>query len=138
MKSKNLHVRIEGGRSARPWSWAPALVWVGVLFFASSLPGTAFPKVGWPLADKAVHLGLYGVLGALVVLGARRAWPNFGMIRLVVRSVLIATTFGLSDEIHQLFVPFRSFDLWDLLADTLGAALGSVFVTRFLVGFRQR
>jgi VanZ family protein len=40
---------------------------------------------------------------------------------------LSAALFGLSDEIHQSFVPFRTADAWDVLADALGAALGVGF-----------
>ena len=36
---------------------------------------------------------------------------------------LCAVVFGISDEIHQWFVPNRQADIWDLLADTLGATL---------------
>jgi VanZ family protein len=33
--------------------------------------------------------------------------------------------YGLGDEVHQLFVPGRLFDLADLAADAAGGALGS-------------
>ncbi|MBP8105542.1 MAG: VanZ family protein, partial [Nitrospira sp.] len=33
--------------------------------------------------------------------------------------------YGLSDEIHQLFVPLRQGDPLDLVADSVGAALGA-------------
>lgn len=138
MKSKNLHVRDLPSRLSHLRSWAPALGWAAILFIASSIPGTAYPKVGWPLADKAVHLGLYGFLGGLVAIGARSSWPDLSTAQRVIRCVLITAAYGLSDELHQLFVPFRSFDLWDLLADTIGAAIGAAIVTRFLEGPRQR
>jgi len=34
--------------------------------------------------------------------------------------------YGLADELHQLLVPARVFDGWDLAADALGAAFGAV------------
>jgi len=37
--------------------------------------------------------------------------------------VLIGTLYGISDEIHQFFVPFRSPSATDLLADFLGLIL---------------
>ena len=42
-------------------------------------------------------------------------------------AVLSAVLFGLTDEIHQSYVPSRTADGWDLLADALGAAMGVGF-----------
>ena len=42
-------------------------------------------------------------------------------------------TYGVTDEWHQAFVPFREPDRWDLAADllgTLGSVLASVWVDR--------
>jgi VanZ family protein len=41
--------------------------------------------------------------------------------------VLSTALYGLSDEVHQYFVPFRTADPLDLLADALGGALGVLF-----------
>ena len=40
-------------------------------------------------------------------------------------ATLFAMTYGLSDEFHQLFVPGRSAELYDALADTIGGFLGA-------------
>ena len=37
---------------------------------------------------------------------------------------LLGVLFGFSDEIHQLFVPLRQFEIADFLVDTLGIILG--------------
>ena len=39
-------------------------------------------------------------------------------------AVGLTTAFGASDELHQLFVPGRSADVHDLVADATGAAAG--------------
>lgn len=39
-------------------------------------------------------------------------------------AILLATLYGVTDEFHQLFVPGRSADRYDVLADCLGASLG--------------
>jgi VanZ family protein len=41
--------------------------------------------------------------------------------------VLSTALFGLSDEIHQSFVAFRTADAWDVLADAIGGAIGVGF-----------
>lgn len=142
MKSKNLHVvqerSVDGqgpnaGRAHWPrrWLWWTAPVaWAGLLFVASSFPGRAYPEVTFAAADKLVHLGIYGVLGALL---ARAAWSNLRGTtgRQWAWSTGIATLYGATDELHQLFVPNRSADVRDLLADALGAALGAAAVLAF-------
>lgn len=40
--------------------------------------------------------------------------------------VLITSTYGIIDEIHQSFVPGRSCSIFDWIADTGGAILGAL------------
>ena len=40
-------------------------------------------------------------------------------------AVILAALYGLSDEIHQAFVPGRMADPWDWMADGFGAAIGA-------------
>jgi len=42
----------------------------------------------------------------------------------LILSVLLSALFGISDEIHQSFVPFRTADPMDVLADILGSIAG--------------
>ena len=55
----------------------------------------------------------YGVLAALLLRATGKA-PL---------SLLIAGLYGVSDEVHQHFVPGRSASAWDALADVLGAGI---------------
>ena len=72
-------------------------------------------------ADKAGHLAMYGVLGWLTM----RAALAPGQRRRVALVALVAiSSFGALDEWHQQFVPGRSQDRADWLADTVGAGLG--------------
>ena len=48
----------------------------------------------------------------------------FNVKRSFTFSFLIGSIYGLSDEIHQLFVPYRGFSLFDILADVMGCLLG--------------
>ena len=64
---------------------------------------------------------MYGVLAFLALRAAVPARP----LRRAVAAVLVgASAFGSADEWHQQFVPGRSQDGADWLADTLGAASG--------------
>jgi VanZ family protein len=37
----------------------------------------------------------------------------------------IGSAYGILDEVHQFFVPGRDCNVWDWIADTLGAVIGA-------------
>lgn len=130
MKSNNLHVRqieTEAVVSEKPdrWWWLAPVLWALLLFVASSIPGTSYPEVSFHYADKLVHVFVYGTLGGLLALAAAKTKP-WTALRVWLFAVGVSTVYGGTDELHQLFVPNRSADLRDLLADTVGAAVGAV------------
>ena len=49
-------------------------------------------------------------------------WHSLRMLALL--SILSASLYGISDEIHQYFVPFREADIFDGIADIIGAICG--------------
>lgn len=73
--------------------------------------------------DKVVHLFLYATLAWLVIdaLPASNAWTPRRM-RQMLLVVAGTSAFGWVDEWHQQFIPGRSRDTRDWLADTAGAA----------------
>jgi len=50
---------------------------------------------------------------------------------MVMLSVLLSCLYGISDEIHQHFVPYRDADVMDVLADTIGGIMGVYIYQRF-------
>lgn len=87
-----------------------ALAWAGLIFWLSSRP--SLPAPGFPLSDKVFHFAAYFVLGlALSLAGLRPA-----------AATAAGWAYGASDEVHQRFVPGRSADPLDWLADALGVA----------------
>ncbi len=112
--------------------WLPLLVYLALIFTQSAFPA---PQTGLkiPHLDKGVHAAIYSLLGILFCRAYGRTWPRMGPRWLMIVSILSATVFGLSDEIHQYFVPYRSADRMDLLADFLGSAVG-VFIYRHAIG----
>jgi VanZ family protein len=104
------------------WFQLPAVLWALLIFGSSSVPGWVFPHVNIPHLDKVVHFFYYFVF-ALLVARASRHQSRFDDLRRfsLVLSFLLATAYGVSDEVHQLFVPDRTADPQDLLADMAGA-----------------
>jgi VanZ family protein len=111
------------GMRSRLAAWWPVGLWAAAIFGLSSVPGTRLPTIDVAQSDKIVHALLYAVLGALilralVVSGRAPGWSNLAI------AILLATAYGISDEIHQLWTPHRSADWRDVVADVLGAAMG--------------
>jgi VanZ family protein len=101
------------------------LAWAVVIFGLSSIPGNALPKVPGAQTDKLVHGIIYLVLG-LVCGRALAATTGLAAGRRVALAFLLATAYGVTDELHQLFTPRRSCDWHDVVADAVGGLLGAV------------
>ena len=100
---------------AKRWFyWIPAVAYMGLIFFLSSQSFLSTP-LEFPNVDKVLHMGEYGVLSCLLMLAGLRPWPAFAA----------AAAYGVSDEIHQGFVPGRDASAWDWAADASGAFLAS-------------
>jgi VanZ family protein len=75
--------------------------------------------------DKLQHLLAYAVLAAALGLWISPAfWKRRPRAALCIVS-LIGAVYGVIDEIHQYFVPGRDCNIWDWLADALGAGIGA-------------
>lgn len=102
------------------WFWLPPLAWMGTLFYLSAQPDIPCPP--GPLLQKLYERGGhalgYAILAWLYLRALRRTIHNGVVLRLV--SAGLAVIYALSDEYHQTFVPGRSGELADLLADGMG------------------
>ena len=81
---------------------------------------------GIPNFDKLVHFGLYAGEGFLFYRAVR--WPGragFSLARVLVIVGAMAV-FGTVDEVHQTWIPGRSCDPADAVADSVGAGVGAL------------
>jgi VanZ family protein len=103
------------------WRWlAPLCVVVGILVITSLPHPPAMPGQ----SDKLVHGGAYALLGASV------AWAALPQsFKTVAVLAMLVSLFGAVDEWHQQFIPNRSMDTRDWLADTIGGSLGLTLMT---------
>ena len=114
--------------SLRPFLvyWLPVIIYAGTIVIASSMsaPQNFFP--GWvgELNDKIIHMLEYAILAILCY----RAFLHAGGPQLAefpgMLAIVATVLFGVSDEIHQSFVPLRHADPWDLVANAGGAVMG--------------
>lgn len=102
----------------------PPLIWLIVIWTASSIPAQKMSPVNILGADKLLHLGQYLILSLLVnhsltTLGARRSIVPWVYL-------LLLASAGL-DEWHQCLIPERSVTIWDFIANGIGLGIGFGF-----------
>jgi len=107
--------------------WLPVVAYAGLIFYLSSLskPEEYLPSVLAELGDKVLHAVEYGLLGALCYRAFRHganAWAARYAWQL---AIIAAAVYGVTDEVHQAFVPLRDADVLDFLMDGIGAAIGA-------------
>jgi VanZ family protein len=108
----------------------PIFVWAIIIFWLSTLSKLPYVKTPIIAADKLAHITVYFIFCLL----SRRAL--FFQISLpflkkwsLVCAFILTCLYGYLDEVHQLFVPGRMYDYYDMLADAFGALL---FIVLFM------
>ncbi|MGN0777236.1 MAG: VanZ family protein [Candidatus Ventricola sp.] len=128
-------------------AWLSALVWMGVIFFMSAMPGDVSGEQSGRLVQlvlsaaaflfgedaaagvsadtihllvrKGAHMAEYAILFLLY----RRALIKSGARRPGVTALCLCACYAATDEVHQAFVADRGPSAADVALDTLGAAL---------------
>ena len=98
----------------------PVILYCAFIFFISSLPSPPAPSYGWKFSDKINHTGAYGILMLLSFRASRWLFRDRSLMQQLLIALVFTMLYGVSDEIHQSFVPNRECELYDWLADTLG------------------
>lgn len=106
--------------------WAPVISYCVFIFIQSEFP-SAIKTHDIPHIDKLAHFLGYGLLGILFFRAFRTTSLKENADRLMLFSMAASILYGISDEIHQYYVPFRSADIADALADMLGSIYGVFF-----------
>lgn len=102
--------------------WGPVVLMLAVIFGASSIPN--LKTLPGNISDKSGHSIGYALLGGVILralAGGRLRGVTLGR---GLAAIALATLYGVTDELHQLFVPGRSADRFDVLADAVGATIG--------------
>ncbi|MBN2572146.1 MAG: VanZ family protein [Ignavibacteriales bacterium] len=113
------------------------LYWI-VLFIATSLSTESLPKP-FVFSDKVAHLLAYLVLSFFVCL-AIWAQEKFQLVsrRYFFFTLFIVLLYGIFDEIHQSFIPGRSCEFLDWVADAVGAIIGTLLAMFLIVRIKQK
>ena len=100
----------------------PAVIFGLIIFYFSSL-SNPYPSPPSEHVSKflnpLMHIGEFGLLSFLI---------SFGFFSKVKPIYLLTISFfyAFLDEIHQFFVPYRYFDIFDLVIDSVGVVIGFI------------
>lgn len=117
--------------------WLPLVVYAGIIFYISSLPGSSLKSMpAFPMADKLGHVLAYTIFGLLVARAASMQYPGIEISRLSIWIILGTAFYGATDEFHQSFVVSRSCAFSDWLADLLGGIM-ACGIWHLYAGYRK-
>jgi len=95
---------------------------MAAIFYVSSLSDPPLPSG----TDKPLHGLAYLGLAVVVVRAVVGGLPGRIDMWGATTAILITVGYAVTDEVHQMFVPGRSAEVYDLLADAGGAIAGTV------------
>ena len=106
--------------------WLATSGYMSLIFLLSSMQ-LQIPSQLPEYSDKVVHALIYMPLAFLFYISLRRSGFNKYIFLI---SFLLAGIYGITDEFHQSFVPGRNAAAADVVADFIGAVLGSLGAIR--------
>jgi len=109
----------------------PALFYALLIFAVSAIPQIP-PPLAFKWGDKVLHFIEYGIFSFLLFLAFFTSGKEFFKKNAFLLSSLVGIAYGLSDEIHQKFVPGRNCDPFDFLADCLGIIVVQIVIFIYL------
>lgn len=110
-------------------SYWPAIFWSAIIIILLSIPGSDLPNeasfLNIPHFDKWVHFGIFMLF---VVLWCWAVSLKKSQTK-ILKKFLLITIAGIAlgyllELVQKYFVPNRDYDLWDVLADSIGAISG--------------
>lgn len=110
------------------------LAWMTVIFSFSMLSGklTDGPPPLWYFIErKGAHVVEYAVLMVLSFQYFRLTFSRESFRRILFLSAAFSLMYGVTDELHQFFVPLRGARMWDVGIDSIGIMLAGILITFF-------
>ncbi len=118
--------------------WLPVYLYLILIFYLSSI--SYVPSVeseivkGFFIPNYVKHVIEYFILGILLIRASKKSeFKNYFLI-----SIIIIGLYGLSDEVHQLFVPGREFDLVDWFSDIIGGVTSGIIFSLNKLKIKQK
>ena len=118
----------------------PGIAWFFIILILMCLPGDDLPPTDWlhiNFLDKWLHMVVFGLLVFLF------CWPFHKSIftegerkHYFIKITIAVSLWGLTIEfIQKFFIPGRSFDLFDWVADSIGALITFFICRRIFIKY---
>ena len=119
------------GKNSFVSRWIPVFIWMGVIFLVSSVsnPYSVVPdslRVPHEILGRYLHVLEFAVLALLVTRAFFLQGNLISRGRVMSAAFILSQSYSLLDEVHQSFVPGRTFQVLDLSLDLAGTLLGLV------------
>ena len=108
---------------------------MAAIFYIQSLSDPPSPG---GLNDKLSHLLGYGGLGLVAARACAGGMGRRVSLASALTAVALTSGYGITDEVHQMFVPLRTVELLDWYADTAGALAGTAMCMAWGILLRSR
>ena len=86
--------------------------------------------ISFPFLDKVVHFILFFIQSILIT-NTLYEYSDRNNRIILIESIIFLLLFGLIIEIQQIYLPYRTFEIMDLIANFLGVLSGSFVVIYF-------
>jgi VanZ family protein len=111
----------------KKFSFLFAITWLLILTALLCTPGTEFPRITWKnkiFLDKWIHAALFAILVIAWCWVYSFRWRE-NKKRIFTRISIVIFIYGIGTElVQEFFVPYRSFEIPDIIADGVGSAIG--------------
>jgi hypothetical protein len=115
-------------------AFIPGILCFMLTFYLLTLPGSAFPEQNWFKSiqlDKWIHIGMFATLVGLFYWPYKNQWLSKSFKNKAIFISMLALAYGIVMEfVQKNYIPNRSFDVYDIVADGVGS-----FLPLFLKGW---
>ena len=100
--------------------WVPVTLYAGFIFYMSSL---SVPISNVQIDLSVLHVPMFFVLSYLSMRALVESSKKIGIGKAMIAAIVFTAMYGILDELHQLYVPGRTFSYFDMELDALGGLL---------------
>uniref|UniRef100_UPI004047ABAA VanZ family protein n=1 Tax=Roseivirga sp. TaxID=1964215 RepID=UPI004047ABAA len=113
-------------------SYWTSVLWGMMLAVLMLAPQDAFPESELLGYDKLAHLGVFAIFSITILFGNKLRHHKKKLDnQKKLNAFFISVVYGIVLESLQYFVPGRMVDIYDLLANTVGAIVGVILFSTF-------
>ena len=108
-------------------SWVITIVMAIIIFYVSSLTLTGSTD-GTSYISYIYHFTAFSYLSLFLLISITKGKP---IKNLIILGIILAIIYGISDEIHQYFIPGRQSALKDILVNSIGILITGIAYTNY-------